>query len=184
MQGGHMNKFLLGLLLYALSSFTPNSGSNNNILVGTIVDSIPLGTITADIDGIPTSFSYAIMTYSMSPALYGFSIFGDYAEKSKDFISIGILSLHYPVNTGLYADSTDVANSFKASITYGHGYEHDYHTYSTEKPPYGAKIILTYIDSTHLEGTFSGEVVDVDTTKAHIIKNGKFNVRITGYPFR
>jgi hypothetical protein len=139
------------------------------------------GAITANIDGIPTSFNTeAIGTLTSYGGVYelGLTAFQG-AISTSNQITIGVAG-STAITPGIYGDQPGPNTTDEVSLAY------------TQQPGtilYGASgtgtdtasVTITSISSTEAIGTFTGGVIVVTGTASpteHIITNGKFDVKI------
>ena len=147
-------------------------------------DSLLLGTISADIDGVTTTFNLDERAALLYPSIHeplshhGFSIFGHSgaAKSTTGYISVGITSLYRQLSVGVYADSAQRTETYDVSIMYS--YKDD--GFFSENPHGRAEVNITYLDSTSIQGTFGGVVINgsTHTPAIHTVTNGKFNLKL------
>ena len=136
-------------------------------------------TISADVDGVPTSFNTdAFAIKSADTGSYGLEIGGAHpAGSTSDQLTVGITGTA-PVTMGIYDDVTSSAPD-QASILFEHDPgANDYGASGTS--PYTDTITITSISSTSIHGTFHGTLTLTSTPTtptSHVITNGKFDVQ-------
>jgi len=149
----------------------------------------PGGVITADIDGAPISFSNttdfsnnvtAVQTYASG--YYQIDITGvippvqAITGSDKILISIGGT---VPITAGTYNDEWSSQPVYGGIGYVPVGTQLGYEYTGTGISPYIATVTITSIDSSHIQGTFSGTVLLQLGTATHVITNGRFSVPIT-----
>jgi hypothetical protein len=134
-------------------------------------DSIPLGKITAVIDGVPALFNVDSKSTIASPH-EGYSVTGGSYDEGDSMIIVSVISQGQKIETGTYIYSNNYKDSpYVAFIKYN---PRNSITYT----PLTSVITITSITDEYIQGTFSGEV-KLNKHKPIIhITNGRFNVRI------
>jgi len=167
------------LLLLNVKGYSQQSSSSN--------DSIPLGTITADFDGITVTYLNCIATKQPTK---GCDISGyKYSEDSSidTPLHVIIVNQHYKgLVVGTYSDKSDKYGRFsQAGIVY------DIPPVETKEGKdypfaYGAQtctVTITSLTDKTIQGTFSGVLKSnyKHKKKRIIITNGKFNLAIRNW---
>jgi hypothetical protein len=164
-----MNKLFLSLLLSVFSCLACKSQANN--------DAIPSGTITADIDGVATSFNItakAALTKNSNGYTYGIRGLKN-TSVAADIIAIAVLSKHQIISTGTY-DNSNMDAPFTAFIQFMKRGK-NFIVYSNMNTNDKGIVTITSIQNGSIEGTFNGVLKGANGLTMNIT-NGKFNVKI------
>jgi hypothetical protein len=169
-----MKKIVLSLILIIILITSCSKSKPNNY--------VPLGTISANIDGVPITFSVNAI-----------------ADTSTTFFAFGQYSYNIYING--FQDQTGTSNKLTVWLTnvpaapigigtYPNNPIYCYFFY-TKVPfvyqnngfaPYISTVTITSIDSTSIQGIFSGQVIITEDSTSenpplsYNITNGKFNV--------
>jgi hypothetical protein len=162
-----MNRLPFIFIIVVVALFSYKAHSNHK-------KAIPLATITADINGVPTSFDNHQQAFLHSDQS-GFVFWGSPDKVDSDFIMIVLSSNTQKIVAGTYSDSLNDVLHYLATISY----VHDNKTYSTGLVSPSAIIKVTKMDSTTMEGSFEGHLNKQDNLSLPqvIITNGKFKIR-------
>ena len=155
-----MNKLFLSLLLSFFCCLACKSQAHH--------DFIPSGTITASVDGVPTSFNIAAIA-GLSKHGHGYVVRGLKSTLANaDIIAIGVTSPHQTIGEGSYEWGN---SSYTAAIQLVQ--RGKVINYSSTK----ATITITSIQNGSIQGTFTGVLKGSNELNINIT-NGKFNVKI------
>jgi hypothetical protein len=163
-----MNKLFLSLLLSAFCCLACRSQANH--------DAIPSGTITADIDGVATSFN---ITAKAALAKHGngytYGIRGvKNTSVAADIIAIAVLSKHQIISTGTY-DNSSMDAPFTAFIQFMERGK-NFIVYSNMAANNKGIVTITSIQNGRIQGTFNGVLKGSNGLTINIT-NGKFDVK-------
>lgn len=158
------------LLLFAFGVVTLNSCKKDK-------DSAPSATISASVDGTPTNFN--IGAIAVQGSVNGTAITNiEGTAANKTAISITISGT--PVAGKTYSNTASNDDD-KPLIAYILTDDDQYLNDDSQSNP--ASLTITSVTSTTVEGTFKGDLVDIQgatngTAKKKVITNGKFNVTL------
>jgi hypothetical protein len=162
-----MNKLFLSLLLSVFCCLACKSQANH--------DAIPSGIITANIDGVATSFdinSIAVFSKPGSGKGSTYVIRGfKNTSKNADVIALGVISRQQIISAGTYDDSNK-EGSYTTDIQLLQRGKNVISYISTK-----AIIAITFMQNGSIQGTFNG-VLKGSSGPNMNITNGSFNVKI------
>jgi hypothetical protein len=166
--------FLSIISLLAITSCKKSSTSNGT------------GTITANVDGTPTTFNTDAQAFSVnSSGVYSIAIGGFQGAGGNSYeIAITIGGTAPVTSNTTYGDDPSINPDDEVSLVYslfaGNNITAEYGADGTS--PNTATTTITSISATNIQGTFSGGVTLVNgsgTPTSHTITNGRFNVKVT-----
>src|ERR1039457_2953732 len=161
---------LVSLIMFSCRKTSPSLNSSNL--------SIPLGTITADVDGISTDFSTNSIADTATEFFdfwynsFRISVIG-YQPNSNNKIEIRLLKVPaQPISAGIYPDLDSLIPTYPYLFYTKNNFLYKNDGYD----PYVSKIKIVSIDST-IKGVFSGGVIITEDstnrqTISHNITNG------------
>jgi len=145
-------------------------------------DDIDIGTITADVDGVATSFNHSAKATVLNVSGgYGISIQGykkDLSESQTNWTFS--IARPTPITTGTYIENSGSNPLVRMTYTYDFlaGILYTSEAYGSSAHP--VTITITDISSTSVKGTFSGELYctsgPAGTPYKNVFSNGSFNV--------
>lgn len=172
-----MKSTLIGLILITtlITSCSKSKHSNNNS--STSVN------ISVNIDGNPVTFdTLASAIVDNQAGAYVLNITGYQSTAgSSNSISISILNTTQAIGIGEYTDSTSNA-AYTLTFTYTQQPTTANVIYGSGTIPYFTTVTVTSINSTSIQGTFSGTetiISGAGSPATHTFTDGKFNLNIS-----
>jgi uncharacterized protein involved in outer membrane biogenesis len=185
----------LGMLLIIVTLFSCSKGNNNRYP--------SLGTLSVDIDGVPTSFTNCKANISGTDSNGNLSIVAETADSSSN-LTIFLTNYHAPIRPDTYIDSS-YPSSTQLTFYYNQQqapHDNQYFYYSSRDTlDVHTNITITAIDSvttsiildsvqypvtypSALQGTFNAKVaysvlnsnIPIQHALTHTLTNGKFNL--------
>jgi hypothetical protein len=168
-----MSKFFLLSTLFILYSLNCKSQTAN--------DSIPIGTIVADLDGVHRSFSMnAVAILSLDSNMKGYVVYGA-ADTSKysDFLAVSVLAMDTTIGVGKY-NKPYYDTVSKILITTSIEYTQPKKKFVVYASTDAVEVIITSIEDGVIQGTFRGKLNG--NKKPLSISDGRFKVRMIKEP--